>query len=47
MIFFLISWYLSPGVGGFEWILIAIGIILDISSYTGGGYGSRRRLRRS
>ncbi len=41
MIFFMISWYISPGISGFDWILIIIGIMLDISSY-GGGYRSRR-----
>jgi len=46
MIFFLISWLLGEGITGFEWLLIAIGIILDISSYTGGGFSSRRRRKR-
>jgi hypothetical protein len=43
MIFYLFSWYLSPGIGGFEWVLIAIGIVLDISSHTGAGYRHRSR----
>ncbi len=43
MIFFMFGWYLSPGISGFEWILIIIGIFIDISSY-GGGYRSRRRI---
>ncbi len=42
MIFYIISWYLGPGISGFEWILIMVGIFLDITSY-GGGYRSRRR----
>lgn len=45
MIFFLISWRLHPGISGFDWVLIAIGIILDISSYTGTGAGRHRRER--
>ena len=43
MIFFLIAWFLGAGVSGFEWLLIALGIIIDLSTYTGGGYGNRRR----
>jgi len=46
MIFYMISWYLSPGIGGLEWILIAVGIALDISSYSGSGYRHRGRFSR-
>jgi len=46
MIFFLIAWYLSPGISGFDWVLIAIGIFLDVSSHTGAGYRHRNRIRR-
>jgi hypothetical protein len=46
MIFFLISWHLRPGISGFDWVLIVIGIVLDISSHTGAGYRHRNRLRR-
>jgi len=46
MIFFLFGWYLSTGISGFEWVLIAIGIVLDVSSHTGAGYGNRGRFRR-
>jgi len=46
MIFFMISWYLSPGISGFDWLLIAVGIALDISSHTGAGYRYRDRFRR-
>ena len=46
MIFFLITQFLNPGIAGFEWILIAIGIIIDISTYTGSGYGNRNRFSR-
>lgn len=42
MIFYMISWFRGPGITGFEWVLIAIGILLDLSYY-GGGYSSRRR----
>ncbi|MGM0366098.1 MAG: hypothetical protein ACQEP5_06125 [Actinomycetota bacterium] len=44
MIFYMVSWYLGPGISGFEWLLIILGILLDISSY-GGGYSSRQRYR--
>ncbi|MBN1298188.1 MAG: hypothetical protein JW997_00715 [Actinobacteria bacterium] len=46
MIFYMISWYLSPGVSGLEWILIVIGIALDLSSHTGAGYRHRDRFLR-
>ncbi|MHB1346139.1 MAG: hypothetical protein ACYCXK_01500 [Candidatus Humimicrobiaceae bacterium] len=46
MIFYLIAWYLSPGINGFDWILIAIGVILDISTHSGAGYRYRDRFRR-
>jgi hypothetical protein len=46
MIFFLIAWYLRPGISGFDWVLIAIGIVLDVSSHTGAGYRHRDRFRR-
>ena len=46
MIFFLIAWYLSPGISGFDWVLIAIGIVLDVSSHSGAGYHHRDRFRR-
>ncbi|MCG9480028.1 MAG: hypothetical protein K9H14_07470 [Actinomycetia bacterium] len=45
MIFFLVSWYMSPGISGLEWILIALGIFLDLSSYGGGGFNRKRALR--
>jgi hypothetical protein len=47
MIFFLIGWSLSPGISGFDWVLIGIGIVLDISSHTGAGYRHRDRFRRA
>jgi hypothetical protein len=47
MIFFLISWTLYSGVSGFGWVLLAIGIILDISSHTGAGYRHRDRFSRN
>ena len=46
MIFFLIALNLRPGISGFDWVLIAIGIVLDISSHTGAGYRHRGRFRK-
>jgi hypothetical protein len=33
------------GVTGIDWLWLALGFVLDILSYTGGGYGNRRRIR--
>ena len=46
MIFFLIAWNLSPGISCFDWVLIAIGIVLDVSSHGGAGYRHRDRFIR-
>ncbi|MCU0502919.1 MAG: hypothetical protein MUC51_14365 [Anaerolineae bacterium] len=33
------------GINGlFEWLFIGLAVIADIGSYTGGGYGNRRRI---
>jgi hypothetical protein len=40
---FLFSYYTFSG---FDWVLIAIGIVLDVSSHTGAGYRHRDRFRR-
>jgi len=42
----MIGWNMSPGIAGFDWVLIAIGIVFDISSYSGSGYGNRGRFLR-
>ena len=31
------------GVTGFDWVWLGLGILADISSYIGGGYGNRSR----
>ena len=46
MIMYLIAWSPGAGISGFGWFWIGLGILLDILSYTGGGVGNRRRLRR-
>jgi len=33
------------GVIGLDWLWIGLGVLADISSYAGGGYGNRDRLR--
>jgi hypothetical protein len=36
--------FVSPrGLGPFEWILLVIGILIDLGSYGSGAYGRRRR----
>jgi hypothetical protein len=32
------------GVDGFDWIWIAIGVVLDVATYGGSGYGNRKRV---
>ena len=31
------------GVVGFDWIILGIGFLADLASYTGGGYSNRAR----
>jgi hypothetical protein len=45
MIAYLIVWPPGTGLYGFDWLWIALGVLLDISSYTGGGIGRRRRFK--
>jgi hypothetical protein len=33
------------GVVGFDWVWIALAVVADIVTYTGGGYGNRDRIR--
>ena len=32
------------GVEGFDWVILGLGVLADISTYAGGGYGNRSRL---
>ena len=32
------------GVQGFGWVIVGLGVLTDIATYGGGGYGNRRRL---
>ena len=40
-----LGWVLvSPdGVNGFDWVVLALGLIFDLGSYSGGGYSRSRR----
>jgi hypothetical protein len=52
--FFLLPWttlmyvFVSPngGINGFDWVLMLIALLADLSSYGGGGYGNRKHIRR-
>jgi hypothetical protein len=46
-LFYLFIWSSFHGITGFGWVLIIIGILLDISSYSGGGYFNRQRFTKS
>ena len=37
--------FYPSGITGLDWLWIALGILADLSSYAGGGYGNRDRLR--
>jgi len=34
----------SVGVTGFNWVWIILAVIIDIATYSGGGYGNRNRI---
>jgi hypothetical protein len=33
------------GIYGFDWLWLGLGVLADIGTYAGGGYGNRDRLR--
>jgi hypothetical protein len=33
------------GINGLDWLWIALAVLADLSSYAGGGYGNRDRVR--
>jgi hypothetical protein len=43
LLMYLIVW--PGGVVGFDWIWLGLGLLADIASYAGGGWGNRDRLR--
>ena len=41
---YMVVWQPVAGVVGFGWIIVGLGLLADIGTYSGGGYGNRRRL---
>jgi hypothetical protein len=46
MLAYLVSWQPAVGVAGFGWVVVGLGLLADIATYSGGGYGNRNRLMR-
>ena len=45
MLSYLVTYsYVEGGVSGFGWVIVGFGFLLDIMSYSGGGYGNRDRI---
>ena len=42
---YLVVWSPATGIWGLDWLWIGLGVLADISSYAGGGWGNRDRLR--
>jgi hypothetical protein len=43
MLIYVILWNTGGrGVTGWEWILVTLGVVADLASYSGGAYGRRR-----
>jgi hypothetical protein len=42
---FLIVWSPVGGIYGLDWLWLGVGVLFDIMTYGGGGYGNRDRLR--
>jgi len=43
---YLAVWSPVSGIYGFDWVFLGLGLLADIASYTGGGYGNRSRFGR-
>ena len=41
---YLIVWSPLTGIYGLDWLWLALGVLADISTYAGGGYGNRDRI---
>ena len=41
---YLVVWQPAVGVAGFGWIVVGLGLLADIATYTGGGYRNRNRI---
>jgi hypothetical protein len=35
---------IPAGINGFDWVWLGLGLLADIASYAGGGYGNRNRM---
>ena len=46
MLGWLVAYNPIIGVSGFGWVLVGLGLLADIASYSGSGYGNRGRIRR-
>ncbi|MCB0003788.1 MAG: hypothetical protein KDI07_19000 [Anaerolineae bacterium] len=42
----LVAFNAVTGVSGFGWVIVGLGLLADIATYSGGGYGNRNRIRR-
>jgi hypothetical protein len=42
-VFYALAYAPIRGVSGFGWFLVILGFVIDIGSYTSGGYAQRRR----
>lgn len=40
-------WVSPDGVQGMEWLLVGLGVVADLMSYGGGGYGNKERIPRT
>ena len=43
-LFYLVGFATGSGIGGWDYLWIGIGILLDLTSYSGGAWGNRKRL---
>jgi hypothetical protein len=43
---YLAVWSPVSGIYGFDWVILGLGLLVDIASHTGGGYGNRSRFAR-
>jgi hypothetical protein len=41
---YLVAFIPGAGVAGFGWVVVGLGLLADIGTYTGGGYGNRNRI---
>jgi len=43
VLFYLVAFISGSSVGGWDWLLIAVGILFDLASYSSGAWGNRKR----